>query len=159
PHTAMAKKAMTSSGLLMVRARYGSVRKKFRLMAPTTAATSAAVRPPNSATTITNATKAKARLEADVTARRGTKATPSAMAPRTPAGTQMPPRSSAFIDHLVGAGSAALRGAPARAIAWALLYAPTPRDMRSSAAGPRPRVLVGLRPPHGGPAEGHADRL
>ena len=50
PQIAMAKNATTSSVFDMVKVKYGSVRKKFRLMAETTADTRAAVRPPNSAT-------------------------------------------------------------------------------------------------------------
>jgi N-6 DNA Methylase len=57
---------------------------QFRLSADTTAVASPAPRPPTSATTIVSARKAKARFDADVTARSGMRATPSIMAPMAP---------------------------------------------------------------------------
>jgi len=69
PHPASPAKAITSSVLLIARVRYGSVRKKLRLIAETTAVTSPGPRPPSSATTIVNARKTNARFEADVAER------------------------------------------------------------------------------------------
>src|SRR5215475_10325504 len=89
PQMARARKATTSSGLVMARVRYGSVRKKLRLMADTTAVSSAADRPPISAITMVKARKAKARLEAGVRVRSGTSAPPRASAPRPPTAIQI----------------------------------------------------------------------
>src|SRR5215467_445768 len=89
PQMARARKATTSSGLVMASVRYGSVRKKLRLMADTTAVSSAADRPPTSAITIVKARKAKARLDAGVSVRSGTSTTPRVSAPRPPTAIQI----------------------------------------------------------------------
>ena len=80
---------MRSSDLLMVRVRYGSIRKKLRLRAETTAVTSPAVRPPSSATTMVKIRKTKARLEAAVSVRNGINRMPRAMAPMPPRATSI----------------------------------------------------------------------
>ena len=72
---------------------YGSVRKKFRLSADTTAVASPGARPPISATTMVRAMKTNARFDADTRARSGVSATPSATAPPTPMTNHTLPRS------------------------------------------------------------------
>src|SRR5262245_52449098 len=89
PHTASDRNATISFGLSIVNRKYGSVKKKSRLMADATAVTSAAVRPPNSATMIVNARNTNARFEADVTDRSGIRAMPSSKDPRSPTAIQI----------------------------------------------------------------------
>ncbi len=81
----------------MVSVRYGSVRKKSRLIADRSAVTSAAERPPSSATMIVKPRNTKARFDADVRERNGISAIPSAIDPSAPATIHTRPSSSCFI--------------------------------------------------------------